>query len=1170
MFGGDPIQVTCNARYTGGGQWTCAENNDAYTFTGNPCVPIDCTIDDDCSGEATAVEGDIVAGCTCTCKANRDLADCSTELRACNITADCSGPTHSTGVVGYDGSCTCACNDLWTGDSCADQADQDTNPCVQQGFNCVNNGHIDPDGAPEAGGVLPGTCACSRCDRGYTDGEGTCSDPAYTTKAECDIAGTWTPTPGYTCSTPNENCTLSTDVGDISNQSNAENGVYYCANGSTIQTNSPYSQGRVCGCNCGPDDILKFQCENSPLETNDLAGSCNAVTGCSYDGSLLTCQPNGQAFSECVEHNTSTTCGEHSECLWDSAMNQCTVSDGARSTCLSKSDNECLGQGSKCTLRGVCNVVNDSTRTGFGGAHCTIAQNAILAASAGDEMADKGIIWCNGHGVASGKTGSASCVCHPGWTGDKCQTVAGANDFGCPTQDGNCNEEQSACCARPIVDYCTGTGGNEVSACTRANEVRLGIGESRQQRCESQQYFENAATVNCVYHDIDPIDNQWHFFDRDLDSSDRLNPVCTCDCARMKSADLSKGELIGSDQQYQLSENGMKCIANCSQISPGDTICNGLVGDALEKCKQNNSPCYGRGSCNPATNKCNDRCLAGYTGDYCQHDTTGYESNDCGDYGQGAAPDDGSQLGYKCVCLGDWSSDGTDVNADGVAKCNVDPCHEGVTREVQRQSYPYGADGIGLISIKLPVKQDSPHVIKGMAIKSVPALTAAEVIDLPDGDTLTVVSVAPANSTAVTTAFETSTDDLSLQRFRLEGVHVANTSNYDKIEPSNPTSLTVDKELSFYHLKQGTIKCEIFDKSEGSRGECRSSSDGKTRSCNCELGFKPNSATRRCELCPFGTWGPGCNYRMDGTGAIDPETGQSMNLCVKSSLSDTVIKALMLSDAAHGRPDRTFGKCSDENYILQTECEAASSEDAIKTWTDGISTVADFRAKLLPPAGKATCEVVDTGGGSFDIRYNCDGEEDDPPVMIEGPNNDGTVINSKWLKGVNQNYDIGTVCVDADSEHCRALQCNRTPCGATDATPDSWHASIDTLNKVTGCVKNTLGGAVGTNYRCASIDKYDSGDSGGRGDYPGANATQMTWQAPVQNEDGKCRSVRYCDDMGILDQKTCTNSAGASPTATDPLKIRHQGGWGPFHGTFWTCLYDTVDAPGCCTSKSCR
>jgi hypothetical protein len=68
-----------------------------------------------------------------------------------------------------------------------------------------------------------------------------------------------------------------------------------------------------------------------------------------------------------------------------STYNKCIPSQTAKDTCLALSDNQCLSQGSGCTLRGDCNAKVTATRTGFGGAHCDIPQDAILGSSAGDQ-----------------------------------------------------------------------------------------------------------------------------------------------------------------------------------------------------------------------------------------------------------------------------------------------------------------------------------------------------------------------------------------------------------------------------------------------------------------------------------------------------------------------------------------------------------------------------------------------------------------------------------------------------------------------------------------------------------------------------------------------------------------------------------------------------------------
>nr|MCH9717122.1 hypothetical protein [Gammaproteobacteria bacterium] len=357
---GATVVVTCNAGYTGGGNWVCGDDgnftgtgcsamtsctsaddcNDhasavtgyredntcsctcATGYTGDTCdTATSCTIADNCSGQASDVSGNVATGCTCTCNAGKGGADCSSNLTACTVADDCGGPTKATAATGYrETGCTCNCNALWTGANCSTPSDPDADPCIQAGFACVNGGSLVPDGAPGAGGALPGSCGCAQCNTGYTDGEGTCDDASKLTKAECEAAGsTWTPAAGYTCGTPNENCTLSTDAATRDNSANGESGVYFCANGGTINTIRPYSDaaGRLCGCVCGQGDQTNFICKNSVLDTANLQSSCESNAACSYSGSRLTCQPNGQAFQSCADHTDADDCGTHSECTWD-------------------------------------------------------------------------------------------------------------------------------------------------------------------------------------------------------------------------------------------------------------------------------------------------------------------------------------------------------------------------------------------------------------------------------------------------------------------------------------------------------------------------------------------------------------------------------------------------------------------------------------------------------------------------------------------------------------------------------------------------------------------------------------------------------------------------------------------------------------------------------------
>ncbi|ANS04372.1 hypothetical protein [uncultured Mediterranean phage] len=1304
---GATVVVTCNAGYTGGGNWVCGNDgnftgtgcsqmtsctsaddcNDhasavtgyredntcsctcATGYTGDTCgTATSCTIADNCSGQASAVSGDVATGCSCTCNAGRGGNDCSTTLTACTVADDCGGPTKATAATGYrETGCTCQCNALWTGANCSTPSDPDADPCIQAGFACVNGGSLVPDGAPGAGGALPGSCGCAQCDTGYTDGEGTCDDATKLTRATCEADGsTWTPTAGYTCGTPNENCTLSTDAATRDNSANGESGVYFCANGGSINTIRPYSDasGRLCGCVCGQGDQTNFLCKNSVLDTANLQTSCENNAACSYSGSRLTCQPNGQAFQACADHTDAADCGTHSECAWDGVYNKCIPSQTAKDTCSALTDNQCLSQGSGCTLRGDCQAKVTSTRTGFGGAHCDIPQDAILASAAEQENLAKGIIWCNNQGYASGKTGNASCVCFPGFTGNNCENKAGADIVGCPVQDGSCPAGQ-ACCDRPNVDYCTGQAAGdgsfpEVDACTRAKQARLGVGQSRQQRCEQQSYVTaGGAQQFCKYHDRDPTDSAWNYFDQGLnsDGANRLHPKCQCDCERKKSGSDVAGPLINADQRYQASEDGLSCIANCSQISPGDTICDGLEGEALQQCKEGNSPCFGRGVCNPTTNKC--LCNTGYAGDYCEYETSGFQGKDCGRFGEGAAPPAGSTDAYQCVCKGDWSSSGLDLNADGIAKCDLDPCHQGVTRRTSDQSFP--SQNSGAIPLDPSWTNNVlavPTITVGMGVRWNFAESGKDLPDL-QGNSLTdvqsslkVTAYAPAGSTPVYDDFEQGTNanalagnypyedatgnpapiDAETQKmlFKMQGEHSGNTSGgNDKVYLNYGTFLDAGTVLDFFYRQKGTVSCRVFDTSPGGAKEnCTQSSDGLSRACDCKRGWYTSPSTETCtNRCKFGTWGPGCIFKMDGTTTPDPTSGMVPDLCDQETLNDDIIDSLMEYSTADGLPSRCAGK----------------------------TTRAAFRAALNPTKGSnATCRVVDTGSGALDIQYDCLGTG-----TMDGPTEDAAQVAAVWMKGTNQNggetdaggwvvhddegqcvMDVGGdkvlcqlmgtgatirennghsasdctmentgnmgTCDGAmastadqcateggtwtdgnpnmckwerislrrqcpsdnagldglypemeDRAKCRTMQCNITPCGPTDTTPDSWHATQYsttqnglTYNQLQSCVKNAHGGASGSGYACSVPDVG--------GNYQAFTVTDMTKSVPSQFADGSCYgSTAQCDNCGFLwAGDECSGSPVVKHYRKDTCGGANSGG-------YQSCVYDAASAPAC-------
>ena len=144
-----------------------------------------------------------------------------------------------------------------------------------------------------------------------------------------------------------------------------------------------------------------------------------------------------------------------------------------------------------------------------------------------------------------------------------------------------------------------------------------------------------------------------------------------------------------------------------------------------------------------------------------------------------------------------------------------------------------------------------------------------------------------------------------------------------------------------------------------------------------------------------------------------------------------------------------------------------------------------------------------------------------------------------------------------DRETCRTMQCNITPCGPTNATPDSWHATQAsdtqggiTYNQLQSCVKNTHGGAAGSGYACSVPDVG--------GNYQAFSVADMTKSAPSQFANGVCYgSTKQCDNCGFL-------WAGSKCSGSPVVNHYRQDSCGGLNsGGYQSCVYDASTAPDC-------
>ena len=137
---------TCATGYTGSSCNACATNYTGYpTCTAAPCTTATTTLGiqhgtaatlhnvsgqtaTNCNGHATAVSGNLVSGCTCTCATGYTGSSCNTcatnytgyptcTAAPCTTATNCNG--HATTVSGnLVSGCTCTCATGYTGSSC--------------------------------------------------------------------------------------------------------------------------------------------------------------------------------------------------------------------------------------------------------------------------------------------------------------------------------------------------------------------------------------------------------------------------------------------------------------------------------------------------------------------------------------------------------------------------------------------------------------------------------------------------------------------------------------------------------------------------------------------------------------------------------------------------------------------------------------------------------------------------------------------------------------------------------------------------------------------------------------------------------------------------------------------------------------------------------------------
>ena len=185
----DGCNCTCSTGYTGAACSSCATYYSGYPT----CTPTACSIDVNCNGHASSVSGTLVSGCTCTCTAGYTGAACSScatyysgyptcTPTACSIDVNCNGHASSVNGTLVCG-CTCTCSAGYIGAACSSCATNYsgyptcTLTACSIDANC--NGH-----ASSVSGTLVSGCTCT-CSTGYAGAACTSCVTYYTGYPTC-------------------------------------------------------------------------------------------------------------------------------------------------------------------------------------------------------------------------------------------------------------------------------------------------------------------------------------------------------------------------------------------------------------------------------------------------------------------------------------------------------------------------------------------------------------------------------------------------------------------------------------------------------------------------------------------------------------------------------------------------------------------------------------------------------------------------------------------------------------------------------------------------------------------------------------------------------------------------------------------------------------------------
>ena len=634
---------------------------------------------DDCVGCAVGFQDkDDNGSCLFTCESSG--LDCGA-FGTCSHTTGEAACTCLQGHVGVE--CE-ACAGGWQ-DNDGDGSCQPG--CVKAGVDCGEHGTCS-----DAAGLSSCICAegytgaaCETCALGWQDedGDGQCAlgctaanldcgahgacedangaagcvcDVGYA-GAGCDVCGPW-----WQDNDEDGTCAPACSGAGLS----CENGLCTDVSGLALCACQPGYGGALCDvCADGfqdndGDGTCLLSCDGGELECgangacSDQAGAALCVCDEGFGGS--TCQACALGFQD---NDANGSCAPTCASLGlDCGAGTCTDASGAATCACSAGyagagceactagyqdndgDGSCLPDcglaAPECGTKGACSDVGGTAAcvcaTGYAGVDCAVCAAGYQDAD-GDGICTSGCsgspLDCGAHGLCSDASGSAACVCNPGYAGPLCAAcAAGFQDL---DNDNTC----VATCAVSPLD-CGAFGVCSDLSGTPTCECDTGYGGATCATCDAS------------------------FQDNDGDGS--CNPGCvlaSLDCgAHGKCSDVSGTAGCLCETGYV----GVEC-EGCADgfVASG--------GSCVAGCDTVGLDCGEHGTCDDASGSASCVCETGYAGATCDVCNGGYQDND----GDAICAPSCSGAGLDC---GDH---GTCVDGSGVPVCLCLPGHAGPT-----------------------------------------------------------------------------------------------------------------------------------------------------------------------------------------------------------------------------------------------------------------------------------------------------------------------------------------------------------------------------------------------------------------------------------------------------------------------------------------------------------